>query len=63
MEPINKSVTRIVILTDQALPHLPIYKKQGRKTKVNMMEREKALSGNYLFLVELLQVTGFFLSP
>ena len=59
MQPINKSVTRIVNLTDKCCNDLPIYKKEGRDgraTKVRMMKREKVLSGNYLFVVQFLQV-------
>ena len=57
MVPINKSATKLVNLTDKSCKDIPIYKKDQneRATKVNMMKREKVLSGKYLFVVKYLQ--------
>ena len=58
MLPINKSVTKLVNLTDKSCKDLLIYKdcRDGRSPDVRMMKREKVLSGNYLFVVQFLQV-------
>lgn len=65
MVPINKSATKLVNLTDNSCKDIPIYKKDqnGRATKVNMMKREKVLSGKYLFVVKYLQWRRDFSCP
>ena len=65
MVPINKSVTKLVNLTDKSCKGIPIYKKDHneRATKVRMMKREKVLSGKYLFVVKYLQWRRDFRCP
>ena len=57
MLPINKSAPKLVNLSDKSCKDIPIYRKDqnNRAIQVKMIEREKALSGKYLFVVKYLQ--------
>ena len=62
MIPINKSVSKLVYLTDKklkGLPHVDIYKEIHLRSetpfKVDEMDFTEALSGKFLFLVQYLQ--------
>jgi len=59
MIPINKSMSKIVILSDNNLNGLPLYKEmhdgKERPFKVEVMDFTEALSGKFLFLVQYLQ--------
>lgn len=59
MLPINKSMSKIVILSADSVEGVPLYKElregNGKKVKVCEMDHEEFLSGKYLFLVQFLQ--------
>ena len=57
MLPINKSAPKLVNLSDKSCKDIPIYRKDqnNRAIQVKMIEREKVLSGKYLFVVKYLQ--------
>ena len=59
MIPINKSVSKIVNLSDKRLRGFPIYKEIRRgdekPVQVNLMDIKEVLSGKFLFLVQYLQ--------
>ena len=59
MIPINKSMSKIVNLSDKNLNGLPIYKEihdgSERPFKVDVLDFAEALSGEFLFLVQYLQ--------
>ena len=59
MIPIDKSMSKIVNLSDKHLNGLPIYKEihdgSERPCKVDVMDFTEALSGKFLFLVQYLQ--------
>ena len=59
MLPINKSMSKIAILSADSVEGVPLYKElregNGKKVKVCEMDHEEFLSGKYLFLVQFLQ--------
>ncbi len=59
MLPINKSVTKIVILSAEDVRGIPLYREIHRGNEkmvmVNVMDLGEFLSGKYMFLVQLLQ--------
>ena len=57
MWPINKTAPKLVNLSDESCKDIPIYRKDqnSRAIRVTMIEREKVLSGKYLFVVKYLQ--------
>ena len=65
MLPINKSAPKLVNLSDKSCKDIPIYRKDqnNRAIQVKMIEREKVLSGKYLFVVKYLQWKREFCYP
>ena len=67
MIPINKSMSKIVILSDKNLNGLPLYKEihggSERPIKVDVMDFIEAMSGKFLFLVQYLQWRSDCYSP
>ena len=67
MIPINKSMSKIVILSDKNLNGLPLYKEihdgSERPFKVDVMDFTEAMSGKFLFLVQYLQWRSDCYSP
>ena len=57
LRPLNKSVTKLVNMTDDDCRGMPIYKRESGRgvTRVKMFSREEVQSGNYLFVVQYLQ--------
>ena len=67
MIPINKSMSKIVNLSDKNLKGLPLYKEihdgSERPFKVDVMDFTEAMSGKFLFLVQYLQWRSDCYSP
>lgn len=59
MLPVNKSVTKIVILSAEGVRGIPLYREIRRGNEkavmVNVMDHAEFLSGKYMFLVQFLQ--------